>query len=87
VTYREATPCAGPRRMDLGSGANQNFTLVIGPATPESSTWAMMLLGFAGLCFAGYRVRAAADLERVSSPSLAKLEAALRGGLLMRRLR
>jgi hypothetical protein len=24
-------------------------------ATPESSTWAMMLLGFAGLGFAAYR--------------------------------
>jgi uncharacterized membrane protein len=27
----------------------------IPPATPETSTWAMMLLGFAGLAFAGYR--------------------------------
>ena len=26
-----------------------------GPAVPEASTWAMMLLGFAGLSFAGYR--------------------------------
>jgi hypothetical protein len=25
------------------------------PGTPEPSTWAMMLLGFAGLAFAGYR--------------------------------
>jgi PEP-CTERM motif len=36
-----------------GSGVNQNFTLVIG--TPEPSTWAMMLLGFAGIGFVGYR--------------------------------
>jgi hypothetical protein len=35
-----------------GSGANQNFTLI---AIPESSTWAMMLLGYAGLGYAGYR--------------------------------
>ena len=28
---------------------------VIGGAVPEPSTWAMMLLGFAGLGFAGYR--------------------------------
>ncbi len=29
----------------------------VGPATavPEASTWAMMLVGFAGLGFAGYR--------------------------------
>ncbi len=27
------------------------------PTVPESSTWAMMLLGFAGLGFAGYRAR------------------------------
>jgi hypothetical protein len=26
-----------------------------GTTIPESSTWAMMLLGFAGLGFAGYR--------------------------------
>jgi PEP-CTERM motif len=25
------------------------------PAVPEPSTWAMMLFGFAGLAFAGYR--------------------------------
>jgi hypothetical protein len=31
-------------------------TYVFGtPAVPEPSTWAMMLLGFAGLGFAGYR--------------------------------
>jgi PEP-CTERM motif len=36
-----------------GSGVNQNFTLIIG--TPEPSTLAMMLVGFAGLGFAGYR--------------------------------
>ena len=28
---------------------------VFGAAVPESSTWAMMLLGFAGLTFSGYR--------------------------------
>ena len=43
----------GTYEWTWGTGANQNFTLVIG--TPEPSTWAMMLLGFAGLGFAGYR--------------------------------
>jgi hypothetical protein len=43
----------GTYEWTWGSGANQNFTLVVG--TPEPSTWAMMLLGFAGLGFVGYR--------------------------------
>lgn len=30
-------------------------TVVVGPGIPEPSTWAMMLIGFAGLGFAGYR--------------------------------
>jgi hypothetical protein len=49
-----ATP--GTYKWTWGTGANQNFTLVIGtPAVPEPSTWAMMLLGFAGLGFMGYQ--------------------------------
>ena len=31
--------------------------VVITPGTPEPSTWAMMLISFAGLGFAGYRQR------------------------------
>jgi hypothetical protein len=56
--------------MDLGSLDNQNFTLVIG--TPEPSTWAMMLVGFAGLGFAGYRKsrRRAASLRGARAPRL-----------------
>jgi hypothetical protein len=34
-----------------------SFTL-IGSAIPEPSTWAMLLLGFAGLGFLAYRKRA-----------------------------
>jgi hypothetical protein len=37
-----------------GSGANQNFTLA---AIPEPATCTMMLLGFAGLGFLGFRPR------------------------------
>jgi hypothetical protein len=39
--------------LDLVNAEGQTFQLALG--TPESSTWAMMLLGFAGLGFAGYR--------------------------------
>ena len=48
-----ATP--GTYKWTWGTGANQNFTLVIGTVVPEPSTWAMMLLGFAGLGFLGLR--------------------------------
>jgi hypothetical protein len=37
-----------------GSGGF-GFDLAIGGAVPEPSTWAMMLVGFAGLGFAGHR--------------------------------
>jgi hypothetical protein len=37
-----------------GSAFNAAFSLT-GSAVPEPSTWAMMLLGFAGLGFAGHR--------------------------------
>jgi hypothetical protein len=37
-----------------GGAPSLSFTLV-GSAVPESSTWAMMLLGFASLGYAGYR--------------------------------
>jgi hypothetical protein len=48
-----ATP--GTYTWTWGSGANQNFTLVIGTVVPEPSTWAMLLLGFVGLGFMGYQ--------------------------------
>ena len=31
------------------------YTVTVGPDVPEASTWGMMLLGFAGLGFVGYR--------------------------------
>jgi len=37
------------------SGANTSFTAAFSTAVPEASTWAMLLLGFAGLGFFGYR--------------------------------
>jgi hypothetical protein len=39
-----------------GSGGF-GFEFAVGGAVPEPSTWAMMLLGFAGLGFAGYRAK------------------------------
>ena len=50
----------------FGSGTNGDRVFIdVGTNTiPEPSTWAMMLLGFAGLGFAGYRARG-----RLSSPS------------------
>jgi hypothetical protein len=50
--------------INLGSNFGPNIDLTVsgsgvfvvgGSAVPEPSTWAMMLLGFAGLGFAGYR--------------------------------
>ncbi len=41
-----------------GFGPAQSFsTFSVAGTVPESSTWAMLLLGFAGLGFAGYRSR------------------------------
>jgi hypothetical protein len=39
------------------AGSSFKFSPLVGAPTPtpEPSTWAMMLLGFAGLGFAGYR--------------------------------
>jgi PEP-CTERM motif len=48
-----ATP--GTYKWTWGSGANQNFTVVVGTVVPEPSTWAMMLIGFAGLGLIGYQ--------------------------------
>jgi PEP-CTERM motif len=38
---------------NVGTGEAGGTGTIVG--TPEPSTWAMMLLGFAGLGFAGYR--------------------------------
>jgi hypothetical protein len=62
-TFSSLGVTPGTYKWTWGSGANQNFTLVIGGGStvPEPSTWAMMLIGFAGLGFVGYR---SAELRR-----------------------
>jgi hypothetical protein len=57
----------------VGAGAfNASFSLS-GTTIPEPSTWAMMLLGFAGLGFAGYRrARMARPRQRMSHPKAAE---------------
>jgi hypothetical protein len=45
------------REIFSGSGAdgNQQLILELSPAVPEPSTWAMLLIGFAGIGYAAYR--------------------------------
>jgi hypothetical protein len=55
-TYSDGWTTVESVKSKFTSGApDLNFTLV-GSAVPESSTWAMMLLGFAGLGFAASRM-------------------------------
>ena len=61
-TFSSLGVTPGTHEWTWGSGANRNFTLVIGTAAiPEASTWVMMLLGFAGLGFMVSKRRAAAE--------------------------
>jgi hypothetical protein len=45
------------REISSSSGANGNQQLVldVSPSVPEPSTWAMLILGFAGVGFMAYR--------------------------------
>jgi hypothetical protein len=55
-TFASLGVTPGVYESTWGAGANQNFTLVIGASpVPEPSTWAMMLIGFAGLGYASCR--------------------------------
>ena len=42
---------------DAGHVVGDSFFEPAPPPVPESSTWVMMLIGFAGLAFAGYTRR------------------------------
>ncbi|HEV7481252.1 MAG TPA: PEP-CTERM sorting domain-containing protein [Roseiarcus sp.] len=62
TTFSKLGVTPGTYVWQLGNGNDDNFfTLNIDPTgvVAEPSTWAMMLLGFAGLGWAGYRGRAA----------------------------
>jgi hypothetical protein len=55
-TFASLGVIPGVYEWTWGTGANQNFTLDIGASpVPEPSTWAMMLLGFAGIGYAALR--------------------------------
>src|SRR5262249_55069502 len=50
------TSFPGNNNLLIFSALNNNTgTLVVSSAVPELSTWAMMLIGFAGIGFAAYR--------------------------------
>jgi hypothetical protein len=51
------------------AGGVDGLSIVGGSVVPELSTWAMMLLGFAGLALAGYR-RAKAGRATLASPPI-----------------
>jgi hypothetical protein len=44
-----------------GLGLSPSELVATASSVPEASTWALLLLGFAGLGFAGYRVRRAGE--------------------------
>jgi hypothetical protein len=56
------TKGVGKYVLDTGSKLSYDGTISV-TAVPEPSTWAMMLLGFAGLGFAGYRRAARAPVS------------------------
>jgi hypothetical protein len=78
LVYSTANPYTGGQAFEANSGNGPSYGpddaplayldhvfAVTGNSTssiPEPSTWAMTLLGFAGLGFAGYRSRKAAPL-------------------------
>ena len=55
-------------RISLLDAAGDGYQIVASfSVVPESSTWAMLLLGFAGLGFAGYRRAMASHATRLPS--------------------
>ena len=65
VLYGPTAPAAAAAAFATPAVAAFATPAVAAFATPEPSTWAMMLLGFGGLCFAGYRRRARPSSARM----------------------
>jgi hypothetical protein len=80
VTGLNIAVTAGMQRLpSTGSGTVTVSSLGVtgfGGGVPESSTWVMMILGFAGLAFAGYRTRPAHRAKPVD-PDLIQPDQAL----------
>ena len=51
----ETYPQTGTERFDVNIGGNLGYELLGVSAVPEPSTWAMLLIGFAGIGFMAYR--------------------------------
>ena len=65
-----------------GDGFGFTYELMDPPLrryVPEPSTWAIMLVGFAGLAFAGYRARADPRQQNMSTDKRKRLRSSLRG--------
>ena len=74
-----------PPGLEFGAVIANHDTLLdsvsnIALSTPEPSTWAMMVLGFAGLGFAGYRKARKLPRSPSERSDLTKWKAALLGG-------
>ena len=55
-TGPEDAPIFSPGRYIVQLEGSEDLSfVVVTAAVPEASTWAMMLIGFAGLGYAGYR--------------------------------
>jgi hypothetical protein len=77
-TFSSLGVTPGRYEWTWGAGADQNFTLITGTAlVPEPSTWALMLLGFAGLGLMGYRT--AGQRRRIATAAYDWLKIIRRG--------
>jgi hypothetical protein len=76
IVIDPSTPDASLWTLVFSDGiGNDPLPGMVGGSVPEPSTWAMMLLGFAGLAFAGLRARGRFHLP--AEPSAARSRPAL----------